>query len=111
MVARHPRRASPGERDGAPERGPTTKGRRRVRGPGAGGVARGGASAFGAAPGRARARRFAGDSREIRRWLRGYALGLVLLRQQSGTAAAVFAPLFDAERIRLFRVVEIGRGE
>ena len=45
MVARHPRRASPGERDGAPERGPTTKGRRRVRGPGAGGVARGGASA------------------------------------------------------------------
>ena len=66
---------------------------------------------LGAAPGRARARRFAGDSREIRRWLRGYALGLVLLRQQSGTAAAVFAPLFDAERIRLFRVVEIGRGE
>jgi hypothetical protein len=66
---------------------------------------------LGAAPGSARARRFAGDSREIRRWLRGYALGLVLLRQQSGTAAAVFAPLFDAERIRLFRVVEIGRGE
>ena len=54
-------------------------------------------------------RRFAGDAPEVRRWLRGYAMGLVLLRQQSGGMG--FAPLFDAPRVRLFRVVEVRRGE
>ena len=53
-------------------------------------------------------RRFAGDAPEVRRWLRGYAMGLVLLRQQSGGMG--FAPLFDAPRVRLFRVVEVRRG-
>ena len=52
-------------------------------------------------------RRFAGDAPEVRRWLRGYAMGLVLLRQQSGGMG--FAPLFDAPRVRLFRVVEVRR--
>ena len=52
-------------------------------------------------------RRFAGDAPEVRRWLRGYAMGLVLLRQQSSGMG--FAPLFDAPRVRLFRVVEVRR--
>ena len=40
----------------------------------------------------------------IRAWLRGYTMGLVLLRQQTGVAAGTFAPMFDASRVRLFKV-------
>jgi hypothetical protein len=53
-------------------------------------------------------RRFT-ESPGIRAWLRGYTMGLVLLRQQTGAAAAAFAPMFDASRVRLFKVSQVNR--
>ena len=57
-------------------------------------------------------RRFTGASSEVRKWLRGYALGLVLLRETQaveGDMSRTFAPLFDANRVRLFRVTRVRR--
>lgn len=60
-------------------------------------------------------RKFTGASPEIRKWLRGYALGLVLLREtqrgvnDESTNSTKFAPLFDANRVRLFKVTKIKR--
>ena len=57
-------------------------------------------------------RRFTGASPEVRKWLRGYALGLVLLRETQtaeGDMSRTFAPLFDAKRVRLFRVTRVRR--
>ena len=57
-------------------------------------------------------RRFTGASPEVRKWLRGYALGLVLLRETQaveGDMSRTFAPLFDANRVRLFRVTRVRR--
>ena len=57
-------------------------------------------------------RRFTGASPEVRKWLRGYALGLVLLRETQaaeGEMSSAFAPLFDANRVRLFRVTRVRR--
>ena len=53
-----------------------------------------------------------GASPEVRKWLRGYALGLVLLRETQaaeGEMSSAFAPLFDANRVRLFRVTRVRR--
>jgi hypothetical protein len=56
--------------------------------------------------------RFTGASPEIREWLRGYALGVVFLREaqvnadHENRASETLAPLFDARRVRLFRVVK-----
>ena len=57
-------------------------------------------------------RRFTGASPEVRKWLRGYALGLVLLRETQaaeGEMSSAFAPLFDTKRVRLFRVTRVRR--
>jgi hypothetical protein len=53
-------------------------------------------------------RKFA-ESAGVRAWLRGYTMGLILLRHQTGAAAAAFAPLFDAARVRLFKVSQRNR--
>ena len=84
--------------------------RQRSGGAGAGG---GGARGAEAATVRtATVRRFTGASSEVRKWLRGYALGLVLLRETQaveGDMSRTFAPLFDANRVRLFRVTRVRR--
>ena len=80
-----------------------------------GGAGAGGGDARGAEAATVRTatvRRFTGASSEVRKWLRGYALGLVLLRETQaveGDMSRTFAPLFDANRVRLFRVTRVRR--
>ena len=83
------------------------------RGAGAGAGDGGARGAEAATVRTATVRRFTGASPEVRKWLRGYALGLVLLRETEtaveGDMSRTFAPLFDANRVRLFRVTRVRR--
>jgi hypothetical protein len=49
-------------------------------------------------------RRFAADAPEIVKWLRGYAMGVALVRHNAGAASTACGMLFDASRVRLVRV-------
>ena len=42
--------------------------------------------------------------REIRKWLKGYAMGVALVRHNAGPSARACGVLFDASRVRLVRV-------
>ena len=49
-------------------------------------------------------RRFAAAAPEIRKWLKGYAMGVALVRHNAGPSARACGILFDASRVRLIRV-------
>ena len=49
-------------------------------------------------------RRFAAAAPEIRKWLKGYAMGVALVRHNAGPSARACGVLFDASRVRLVRV-------
>ena len=49
-------------------------------------------------------KRFAANAPEIRKWLKGYAMGVALVRHNAGPSARACGCLFDASRVRLVRV-------
>lgn len=49
-------------------------------------------------------RHFASNAPEIRKWLKGYAMGVALVRHNAGPSARACGILFDASRVRLVRV-------